>query len=214
MKEVIILAIKYAEPEWQQTLRCLLQLPNPIVIIDRNGTGSLAEAINRGICTINPKPGQVVWIVTNVTFKPYDFNILKERFNPESHAAIHPRFASDHQHIAMPLNQDQIINDDVPFLEFTAPLVNAELLVRYPLDEKMPYWGHDLDWGHRIRQAGWKLAVSYESRVEHTYIRNNKFNHPVTLTRKKLRKQTDAATRSALVEKYGPDWNNLLKYPE
>jgi GT2 family glycosyltransferase len=211
MNKVAILAIKYAEPEWQQqTLPCLLRETVPVTIIDRNGTGSLAEAINRGVKAIDFDV-DFIWVVTNITWKPGTLENLLEIIEVGHCAAVHPAFDSDHSHLKK--KNTDTFGYNIPFVEFTAPLVRSMLLQNYTLDEDMPYWGHDLDWGHRIRNAGWDLSVDYTANIGHTYIRNNKFNHPVTLTRQKLRKNTDASTRAALVAKYGDDWAKLLKYP-
>jgi GT2 family glycosyltransferase len=75
----------------------------------------------------------------------------------------------------------------------------------------MPYWGHDLDWGYRVRQAGWTLAVDHDVEVGHTYIRNSK-PHPATVRRRKLRILSDEPTRRTLAQEYGPDWRNVLEY--
>ncbi len=210
MANTIILAIKYAEPEWQQTLACLLKQKEPVIFIDRNGTGSLAEAINRGIKSISGDY-DYVWIVTNILFFPDTLHKLQENMKANNCDAIHPAFASDHAHLR--INNIVRITKRVPFLEFTAPLIKLSLLKNFLLDEDMPYWGHDLDWGYRVSLHNYTLAVDNTAPISHTYIRNNNFNHDITLIRKKLRKATDDNTRAALVKKYGANWSNLLKYP-
>src|ERR1041385_2610206 len=104
--KVAIVAIRYLEPDWEQTKECLVaavdlnrqgweatkgclvaavdlnrqgdsgESPLPIHYIDRSppGTGSLAEAINRGfieLLTDHRSPiTDYIWFVTNITFAP------------------------------------------------------------------------------------------------------------------------------------------------
>ena len=200
---ICILSIIYLEPEWQQTKTCIEATGLPVVYIDRKGVGSLSKAINEGaqLC----KGFDYTWIITNVLFNNFGaLELIKEAKN---WAAIHPTFASDHLHI----RQGKGVIE-VPFIEFTAPIVETSLLLEFPLDEKMPYWGMDLDFGYRLRQDGYKLGVHHGVKISHEYIRNNKGRHYITERRKLLRRQTDLQTRNRLIEKYGNDWRDKVNY--
>jgi 3-deoxy-D-manno-octulosonate 8-phosphate phosphatase (KDO 8-P phosphatase) len=143
-----------------------------------------------------------VWFVTNVTFDP-DLP-LKLAESIGSHAAIHPKFKSDHKH----MTEGEGVKE-VPFVEFTAPLVRADVFKDLPLDENLPYWAHDLDWGYRVWSAGYSIAVNYDLEVGHTYIRHSKM-HPVTKERLRQRRAADQPTREALVKKYGAEWRDII----
>jgi GT2 family glycosyltransferase len=205
MKSVII-AIRYLEPSWNETLKCIQETGYPYVIIDRlnQGTGSLAEAINRGVASVGGFDW--AWIVTNITF---DTALAKQFLESTitDYAAIHPEFDSDHPF----LRSGSPENKYAPYIEFTAALVRLEVMRKFPLDELMPYWGHDLDWGHRVRAAGMKMVVYRGFKVEHTYIRHSK-PHPITQRRHQLRRATDHRTIGALIRKYGPNWKTSLHY--
>ena len=120
---ICILSIIYLEPEWQQTKTCIEATGLPVVYIDRKGVGSLSKAINEGaqLC----KGFDYTWIVTNVLFDNFGaLELIKEARN---WAAIHPTFASDHLHIRHGKGVTE-----VPFIEFTAPIVNTYLLLEFP----------------------------------------------------------------------------------
>lgn len=198
---ITIVAVEYDEPEYAQTRECIAASGLPVVWVDREGIGSLAEAYNRGFKSVRTP---VVWFVSNIAFTPEVPGRLLLSLG--DNAAVHPQFPSDHTFI----RQGSGVTP-APFVEFTAPLVIADVFREFPLDEAMPYWGHDLDWGHRVRQAGHSLAVDHECRIDHVYVRHLA-QHPVTIRRRRLRRSTDEATRAALVERYGEDWKERLCY--
>ncbi len=216
--KVCIIAIEYLEPEYQQCRQSIeaaakeyreLGRMADIFYIDRKGVNSMAEAYNLGFKN-HAKGFDLVWFVSNVNIPinqaalfrlvvgVYDYHV----------SAIHPCFDSDHLHMR---KREMHYYNDAPFLEFTAPLIRCDVFAEFPLDENMPYWGHDLDWGYRVTQAGHKLAVLNTVELGHTYIRNSNQLHPVTRKRHALRRATNASTRAALIKKYGKDWKTVLK---
>ncbi len=204
---VIVISVVYEEPDWRQTRNCLERLNCPVFYVGRKGVGSLARAINVGFLSYTTSTTEYVWFVTNVTWKSGLLEKLITEMDLGGWAAIHPCFASDHVH-AQPAGVDE--TRAVPFIEFTAPMVRVDIFKRFLLDERMPYWGHDLDWGYRVSQAGHKIGVYHGQQLEHTYIRNNKQHHPITVERARLRRTTDQSTRVALEQKYGPQWRKLV----
>lgn len=205
--KTVIVAVKYLEPEWAETKRCIEACNVPVVYVDRDrpGIGSLSEAINRGFreaCAAYDF--KYVWFVTNVTFEPEVLTRLEGEAERFPWAAVHPRFDSDHHHL-------RYGGDHVPFVEFTAPLIRRTMFTGLELDEDMPYWGQDLDWGHRARQRGFSMCVPPHISVDHVYIRNSKQHH-ITKQRKAMRRATDQQTTNRLIEKYGTDWKSVLGY--
>lgn len=211
--KVLIVSVVYLEPEWEATRVCIetVKLLHPdeidVVYIDRKGYGSLSEAFNKGFGFAN-KEHLAVWFVTNVTFSPDSYRKLLVDLINYSLAAVHPAFNSDHPH----LRPDSDL--PVPYIEFTAPLVRADVFEKFPLDEQMPYWGMDLDWSYRVTQAGYNLGCCRDVGLGHEYIRNNVKAKPLKVTRRRWaeRKRTDASTTARLVKKYGKDWRNVLNY--
>lgn len=199
--DLSIVAIRYLEPEYQETVKCIEATGLPVTYIDRNpaGIGSLAEAINRGVKEAKTR---YVWVVTNITFEPKVFFELLYCISTYQADAVHPQFDSDHAHIRTGSGIQE-----VPFIEFTAAMIDREKWIG--LDEACPYWGHDLIHGYEVHKRGGKILVDHTVRVEHTYNRNLK-PHPVTLKRKAARKAADPATRRYLEQKYGREWRGII----
>jgi GT2 family glycosyltransferase len=209
MIPVAIVAVAYLEPEYRAVREAITRCNVPVVYVDRQGVGSLAAAYNNGARQADALQPEFLWFVSNVGFGPTMLpRLLGAIATRADFAAIHPAFASDH--LACQPDGSGAVKA-VPFLEFTCPLVRAAVFRRYPLDERMPYWGHDLDWGHRVRAAGWKIGVDHGApAIEHAYIRHADRRHPITRRRHQLRKAANASTTDALVSLYGPDWRRAL----
>lgn len=204
-----IISIIYQEKEWAETKKFLKRLNLPTVYVDRNGVGSMAKAYNRGFdAIIKDHDLEYVWMVSNVV-PQYD-TLEKLVASMEGYDAISPSFQSDHAHI-----RPQFFNGvkEVPFIEFTAPLVRVETFKRIPLDEQMPYWGHDLSWGYEVRKIGGKVGVHYGTQVRHEYIRHKVKRKPLAVTkeRQRLRKETNESTRERLRALYGDNWGRILE---
>lgn len=199
---LVIVSVIYLEPEWQETKKCIEAAGLPVIYVDRKGIGSLAKAYNDGFKQAKELKPEYIWFVSNVTFdKDLHERLLK---NIGSHSAIHPKFKSDHIHM-----RDGKGVQPVPFIEFTAPIVRADVYEKFLLDENCPYWGHDLIFGYEANKAGYTLAVDYDNEVGHVYIRHSK---PNTVTRQRLinRRNTDATTRHYLAKKYGNEWRDII----
>lgn len=204
-----IIAIIYKEPEWAETKRFIKRLNLPIVYVDRDGVGSMAKAYNRGFDYITKEHDlDFVWMLSNVV--PYPDTLDKLASSMDGYDALSPSFQSDHAH-TRPQFFDGV--KEAPFIEFTAPLVRVETFKKFPLDEQMPYWGHDLDWGYRVRQAGGKVGVHFGTQVRHEYIRFKVRRKPLPVTkeRQRRRKETNQATRDRLTELYGENWARVLE---
>lgn len=212
MKTTIIISVVYLEPEWRHTKHLVESSGYPFYFVNRRpaGTGSLAEAINRGFKEAKATDYELSWIVTNITFGTHVLPRLAGAMRATKMAAIHPSFPSDHAHIK---NDGSGKVKSVPFVEFTAPIIRTDIFNTHMLDEEMPYWGHDLDFGVRMRESGYMVGVDHGCQIGHTYIRHNKNPNQITLQRKTNRKNTDASTRMALQKKYGQQWKDVA-FPE
>ncbi len=206
-----VVSIIYKELEWADTERCLDKVKPfyPVHFVDRRGVGSLAKAINSGFRAW-ANGAEYIWFVTNVTFTPECPQKLIDEMDRTGLAAITPCFHSDHKFCRPVAGCCE--TRQAPFIEFTAPIVRASVFKDFPLDENMPYWGHDLDWGFRVRQAGHAIGVYYGEQLEHVYIRNTQNNQRITARRYELRRKTNGTTRQALIAKYGPTWKRELQY--
>jgi GT2 family glycosyltransferase len=208
-KRAAIISVIYQEPEWKQTKACIeASGADRVIFVDRKGFGSLAKAYNKGFVGLGSETFDYVWFVSNPIFKEDTLDMLVDAMNRSGYAGIHPSFNSDHQHIQ---NNGTCLLLEAPFIEFTAPIVRHEVFAGCMLDERMPYWGHDLDWSYRVRQAGLKVGVNHGVELEHSYLRNKR-RLPITVRRMQARAATDRSTRQRLIELYGTDWREVLGY--
>lgn len=211
-----ILAMIYHEPEWLYTCGCLSRVRGiPVFFADRNGVEGLAGAFNEGFQRHRLRDFDYVWFLTNVTFQPEVPTALSVLCQERGLAALHPVFESDHTFCRKSDDQEMLAEKrgvtEAPFVEFTAPMVDAKVFDQMPLDGEMPYTGHDVDWGHRVRLAGWKMGVWHGHSVGHTYNRKL-IPHPATRHRAQLRKEYEPLTVKRLEKKYGPRWRAILNY--
>lgn len=214
-----ICVVEYLEKSFQETLKCVNEISkydlfnDEIIILKREpeGVGSLAKAINS--IPFDRIEAEWVWIVTNITFDPLKlYRILLDYFfcfkNKEA-AGLQPVYNSDHSFLNPNYN---VWRTEVPYIEFTCPFVRTNILKEHTLDEEMPYWGHDLDWSYRLRNLDHKLWAMSQLEINHTYIRNTKNKEQITKQRELLRKKTNHSTRKKLIEKYGKNWKEVLRY--
>jgi hypothetical protein len=209
MENLAIVSVIYEEQEWEQTKRSIDKIDCLKVFVSRGGDGSLAKAVNDGIKRL-PKNIRYVWIITNILFEPEIAERLVSEMERTEYAAITPAFHSDHLFCRPAKDRHGVA--EVPFVEFTCPIVRVDVMRRILLDEEMPYVGHDIDFGYRARKAGYKLGVDYDTTIGHVYIRNNKQPEPITLSRAKKREDAVPKTTNRLIKKYGPRWQKILMY--
>lgn len=200
-----IIALKYLEPDYQQTLDCLSKVKYPIHFADRDGVGNMSRAFNQVIEKVS---SEYVWLVTNIVFEPSVPEILTRAL--EEHpdlGAIHPYMnSSDHLHIH---KQGEGVRN-VPFVELTAPMFRTADLKKFMLCEQTPYYYMDLIISHQIKGLGKGVAVHDGAGVDHTYLRNNKTDHPISRIRRKLRQYHTPLSKIYMAEAYGNDWEQKL----
>lgn len=206
-----ITAIVLVYQEGSETLECLKSAGfSKIIYADRGGIGPIAKPFNDAFANL-PDDAEYVWFLTNVGFDPeMPAALVADLDRSPRIAAIHPAFDSDHGHISSSSRTTR----DIPFVEWTAPMVRASAFRKIgPLDEQMPYWGHDLDWSYRAKQMGYTLQVNGAYRLRHEYLRHvsqKKNMHSVTYARAQERAKYDASTMNRLSEKYGKKWRDVL----
>lgn len=208
--KVAVVAVVYHEPTWFKTAESIAACCVPVFLASRGGLHGLPRAFNTALEVHGlASKFEYLWCVTDVVFQ-WDVlpKLVAAMDSLPDYAAITPAFASDHAH-TRPNGNFHV--EEAPFVEFTAPLVRSDVLAALPLDEEMPYDGHDLDWGYRVRRAGHKIGVHHGVRVDHTYLRRLA-KHGVTRERSRLRRQEHDKTFGILEERYGPEWRRLLGF--
>lgn len=205
MNRLVIISLKYLEPYYENTLKCLQETPYPILFADRDGVGNISRAFNE---TFQRMPFNVeyIWFITNVTFTPDVPEKLMQVLDSDPNiAAVHPAMAtSDHRHLWPGETRD------VPFIEFTAPMFRAADFARFMLDENTPYYYMDLIISHQLKQEGKRLVCVGDAEVQHTYLRNERKQHPITNIRKQLRDYHTPISKRYMEQTFGADWQTKL----
>ena len=197
---ILIVVLEYLEPDWLQTLKCVQDTGLPYELVSRDGVGNMSRAYN----SIVNKEAHYYWFVSNVTFSPQMPFMLAMACEERGWAGIHPAMRSSDHKFQWPNGNEP---KETPFIEWTAPMVNAEIFRDNLLDEMLPYYYMDLDWCHRVKPN--KVGVHHGQVVEHTYLRN-KQEHPIGQLRKQLRQYWTPISQRHMVEKYGKDWQQKL----
>ena len=218
---ILPIVLRYEEKGWtEKTVQCLLAAgfhEKEIVYANRDGVGNMSRAFNEALKKhhnalqdrmddLNFNPGKkFIWFLTNVEF-PQEMPLsLLSAFDIET-AIVHPAFDSEHPH----LNKAFGVVPDVPFIEWTAPMVRASIFNQIGgLDEKLPYWGMDLHFSHQCREKGYCLKVDGRYRLKHDYLRVSA-PEKISQIRKELRYLYDQPTENRLIELYGEDYLPII----
>ena len=205
MNRLVIISLKYLEPYYANTLDCLKNSPYPILFADRDGVGNISRAFNEAFQRM-PFNVEYIWFITNVTFTTDVPEKLMQVLDSDPNiAAVHPAMAtSDHRHLRPGET------GDVPFTEFTAPMFRAADFARFMLDENTPYYYMDLIISHQLKQEGKRLVCVGDAEVQHTYLRNERKQHPITNIRKQLRDYHTPISKRYMEQTFGADWQTKL----
>src|SRR4249920_4094245 len=136
--DIAIVALKYLEPEYVHTVKCIEETGLDVYWADRDGVGSMRRAFNDAFSRIDRKKYKYAWFLTNITFrKEVPFLMAGALDDWKDVSAIHPAFNSDHPFLR-PINQ--IVVETVPFIELTAPMFRVSAFRKRFLCEQTPYW--------------------------------------------------------------------------
>lgn len=209
LMKILIVALEYLEPDWKQTMECVENTGLPFEIVSRDGVGNMSRAYNSILMDASWQ-ADYLWFVSNVTFdKEVPFR-LAEHLSDSNWAAVHPFMnSSDHRSH----HRNGTVPRETHFVEWTAPMVRADLFDGEPLDEMLPYYYMDLDWCYRMRQLGYKVGVHHGVEVKHTYLRNKEAlgqGNPISSIRKQLRNYWTPISQRHMAHKWGKDWQNDL----
>ena len=215
LSDILPIVLKYEEKGWtEKTVQCLYDAGFKewdILFADRDGVGNMSRAFNfhfqyadlacLGDGVILSETYKFTWFLTNVEFPPEMPLSLLSCFDKET-AAVHPAFDSEHPHIKTAFG----VVPDVPFIEWTAPMVRTSLFEQFGgLDEQMPYWGMDLSFSKKCRDAGYMLKIDGRYRLKHNYLRTNA-PEKISLIRRELRSLYDRSTEERLIQVHGENY--------
>ena len=208
MQKLAIIALKYLEPEWQETQDCLSKVNYPVFYADRDGVGNMSRAFNEAFDKYVKGKFEYVWFVTNITFAPDVPDKLLKEMQSNFIDAIHPCMGnSDHLHLR---SNGMGAATSVPFIELTAPMFDCEAFAYFKLCEETPYYYMDLIISKQIKDAGGLLCVHNGAEVHHTYLRNKVKKHPISIIREQLRNYHTPLSKAYMVKTYGEDWQSKL----
>lgn len=209
MGKLAIIALKYLESDYEQTLACLRKVECPVFYADRDGVGNMSRAFNEAFIKHVQGKFEYVWFVTNIVFEPdVPGKLLKAIEDCELIGGIHPAMdTSDHKHL-WPDGSGLV--KSVPFIEFTAPMYRSELIEQFAICESTPYYYMDLILSHQVRQYGLDVCVHTGTAISHTYLRNKRSKHPISLIREKLRHYHTPLSKQYMIDNYGPNWQEKL----
>lgn len=216
MNNLAILALEYMEPDYQQTMKCLVPCQEAgadVFFVSRDGVGNMSRAFNDGFARyVKGKGYEYVWLLTNVVFEPHvPKRLLHAMTTNADMAAIHPACAaSDHAHLHP---RPGAFVQDVPFVELMAPMLRVDAFAQVGLQEELWYWYMDLVLSYEVKKRGWRLGCDHMAQVSHTYLRNAA-EHPITRVRKELRELLRSTGQRWLVANYGPNWRKVLGWKE
>ena len=204
MKNILIVALEYLEPEWEQTFADIEATGLPYEIVSRDGVGNMSRAYNSILMDPTWK-ADFLWFVSNIRFDADVPIKLAMALETTGWAGIHPAMpTSDHKtHHPHPIGTYK----QTPYIEWTAPMVNADVFSHEPLDEILPYYYMDLDWSYRVKDKG--VGVHHGCKVDHVYLRNAE-EHPIGRIRKQLRNYWTPISQKHMEQKWGKDWTKKL----
>ena len=212
--DIMIFPMRYLEKDYQQTRECLhaLETHGRIRYAERDGIGSMTRAWNTVIESMNEDLGYVdgikyYWFPTNIIFDPSVPDRLAGSLDVSGGYAICPEYLSDHQHLR-PDGSSEV--REVPFIEFTAPMIRADVFSSFRLDEEYWYYWWDLIFSRELRRHGMKMYCDHAVKVEHVYLRNNQKKERVSQLREQVRNWRNSIEIPTLETKFGPEWKKEL----
>lgn len=219
--EVLIVAMVYLEPYWEQTKKCIEDTGLDVIYADREGVGSMSGAFNTRLMKFFEAKKMLdsglpdykyIFFVTNIAFKLSDIERLVASIEAigERCVGIHPCHSSDHQTHQLLGGVKVNITKEVKYIEWTAPLVRMDYFEKNMLDSRFRYWFFDLVWCHEARKQRKIVCVDYDVYVQHSYLRFNEQNHPISRIRSELRWYWEKPEQETLEQIYGANWREIL----
>lgn len=209
-KRVCLIALKYYEPSWANTKKCIDESGLDVIYVDRDGIGSMSKAFNSAIPLLTEKYNtnlpDYLFFVTNIEFDISLLTRLVSKMDETGFAGIHPAHGSDHQSHH---NDGSGLVKETKFIEWTAPIIKTDLFIKQPLDSDHRYAFFDLIWSYEIKKFGYKVGVDHGAKIGHTYLVKQK-SHPLSELRYQLRAYWEPYERIIMTEKYGPNWVTML----
>ena len=97
----------------------------------------------------------------------------------------------------------------VPWVEFVCPIIHRDVIKAIGLlDENMPKgWGIELDYCYRAKKAGFRTYLVQDIAIHH-------YGHKSQSDHGEYSHYANIEMNGRLREKYGDNWQEILKYPQ
>jgi hypothetical protein len=112
-------------------------------------------------------------------------------------------------HSAVMSKQGNATYRKVPWVEFVCPIISKDVVKEIGLlDTGMPRgWGIELDYCYRAKQAGFSTNLIQTVEIYH-------YGHKSQIDHKEYSHYANIEMNDRLKEKYGDNWQEVLKYPQ
>jgi GT2 family glycosyltransferase len=112
-------------------------------------------------------------------------------------------------HNAVMSHQGDTVLREVPWVEFVCPIIHRDVIQEIGLlDDKMPRgWGVELDYCYRAKKAGFNTYLIQDVSVHH-------YGHKSQSDHAEYSHYANIEMNDRLREKYGDNWQEVLKYPQ
>jgi len=118
-----------------------------------------------------------------------------------------PIVNSPHNAVMSKVGEDKM--RQVPWVEFVCPIIHRDVIEAIGLlDDKMGRgWGVELDYCYRAKQAGFNTYLIQDVSVHH-------YGHMSQDDHAEYSHYANIEMNDRLTEKYGDNWQEILKYPQ
>lgn len=142
----------------------------------------------------------------DISLSATDLEALEVILNGER-GIFSPVVNSPHSAVMSKIGDDQM--RQVPWVEFVCPIIHKDVIESIGLlDNKMPRgWGIELDYCYRAKQAGFNTYLIQDVSIHH-------YGHKSQIDHGEYSHYANIEMNDRLKEKYGDNWQEVLKYPQ
>jgi hypothetical protein len=183
-------------------------IPRASFIIDSNKYKTqFTDSFNLGLRAFIQSKFSHVMICNNDIDLDYDRLIQLENAVRRKKGIFSPVVNSPHNAVMSRVGDDQI--RQVPWVEFVCPIISKDVVKQIGLlDEGMPRgWGIELDYCYRAKKAGFNTYLVQDIAIHH-------YGHKSQSDHEEYSHYANIEMNGRLREKYGDNWQEVLKYPQ
>jgi GT2 family glycosyltransferase len=183
-------------------------IPRASFIIDSNKYKTqFTDSFNLGLGAFMQSKFSHVMICNNDIDLDYDRLIQLENAVRRKKGIFSPVVNSPHNAVMSKVGKDQM--RQVPWVEFVCPIIHKDVVKAIGLlDTGMPRgWGVELDYCYRAQKNGYKTRLCQQVNIHH-------YGHKSQADHAEYSHYANIEMNDRLTEKYGDNWQEVLKYPQ